>query len=188
MTMCLRWAAAAVLVTVAGWAQAQPLQTPSSGPAPNLVARAARELGVVTCLAAVDRLSSVAIAGSRNHDVLIDWDRAQPDSGPFFSLSGINFAGQSIAATITAIPDTNKGCTVAAERISVAPFTCQSIAEVELKGYTATPLLPTFTVYSSPQDPGSSVSLIDSPPSCLVIRRLVRYGWKDSAAASPTGR
>ena len=156
---------------------------PAAAPSePNLVAEAARSLGIAHCLPAINRLSALAIAGSRGHDVLVDWDRAQPDAGPFFSLIGINFAGQSLAATITAVPQGNSGCTVSAERISVAPYTCQSIADVELRGYSVTRLLPTFTVYTQAQDPGSSVSLIASPPGCLVIRRYVNYGWKDPAA------
>lgn len=160
---------------------------PNFAPAtpPNLVVEAARTLGVVKCLPAITRLSTVAIAGSRTHDVLVDWDRAKPDGGPFFSLVGVSFGQQSLAATITAVPQGDNGCTIAAERISVAPYTCQSIAQVELNGYTATQLLPTFTVYTQAQDPGASVTLIDNPPSCLVIRRHVQYGWTDPAARPP---
>ena len=55
-------------------------------------------------------------------------------------------------------------------------------------GYTATRLLPTFTVYTLAQDPGSSVSLIDSPPSCLVIRRYVQYHWKEPVGARAPSR
>jgi hypothetical protein len=175
------------MVWLAAGSAAAQVPPPSTGPGPNLVVQAARGLGVVTCLGAIDRLSSLAIAGSRDHDVLIDWDHGAPDVGPFFSLLGVNFGGQSLAATITAIPQGSNGCTVSAERISVAPFTCQSIADVELKGYTATRLLPTFTVYTVAQDPGSSVSLIDSPPSCLVIRRYVQFGWKDPGGPAPPG-
>ena len=181
MSTCLRrgiWAFFAAGLALAAAAQGVP---PTSPPGPNLVVEAARSLGVVNCLPAINRLSSLAVAGSRSHDVLVDWDKVQPDSGPFFSLIGINFAGQSLAATVTAVPQGN-GCTVSAERISVAPYTCQSIADVELRGYSMTRLLPTFTVYTQVQDPGSSVSLIDSPPGCLVIRRYVNYGWKDPGA------
>lgn len=70
-----------------------------------------------------------------------------------------------------------------AERISVAPFTCQSVAQQELVGYRQTQLLPNFAVYTDGKDPTSSVSLIDSPPGCLVIRRYVEFNWKDPAAA-----
>jgi hypothetical protein len=186
MKSCLRWLA--VCAAAASWNIAV-AQSASTAVAPaNLAAEAAHAVGVATCLPAITRLSALAVAGSQNHDVLLDWDHAQPDAGPFFSMLGISFGGQSVAATITAIPDVAKGCTVSAERISVAPFTCQSIADVELKGYTATRLLPTFTVYSLAQDPGSSVSLIDSPPSCLVIRRYVQYNWKEPVGARPPSR
>lgn len=166
---------AAVSSTVA----AQPRPAP-----PNLLDQAAQSVGVRQCLPAISRLSALAVGGGRGHDVLIDWDHARPDAGPFFSLIGVNYQNQSIAATVTAIPQPDGACTVAAERISVAPFTCASIAEIELKGYSVTRLLPTFTVYTQPVDPGASVSLIDSPPGCLVIRRHVQYGWREPVPAA----
>jgi hypothetical protein len=152
-------------------------QTSSTRPAENLLAQAARSVGVKQCLPVIERLSSLAVAGATAHDVLVDWDRAQPDAGPFFSMVGVSLGHQSLAATITTVPHGKDGCTVAAERILVAPYTCESIAGVELKGYAVSRLLPTFTVYTSPADPGASVSLIDSPPGCLIIRRHVQYGW-----------
>jgi hypothetical protein len=177
-------AALACLAAVAQPAAPQQPQQPR-----NLLADAARGVGVKQCLPAVTRLSSLVIAGSRGHDILLDWDHSKPDAGPFFSLLGLTYGAQSAAATITAIPQPNGECTVAAERVSVAPFTCESIAQVELKDYKATRLLPNFTVYTLATDPGASVSLIDSPPSCLVIRRHVQFNWKppaaDSVAPSP---
>jgi hypothetical protein len=173
-----------VLCCAPATAQVGPLRQgapPPAPPAASLAAEAARSVGVKQCLAAVTRLSALAVAGSRSHDVLIDWDRTAPDAGPFFSLLGLSYGQQSAAATITAVPSGNGECTVSAERISVAPFTCVSIADVELKGYTKSQLLPNFHVYSLPSDPGATVSLIDSPPSCLVIRRHVQYGWKAPA-------
>jgi hypothetical protein len=151
-------------------------------PQQNLLTEGAKSVGIKTCLPAISRLAAVAVAGSKSHDVIADWDRAKPDTGPFFSLLGVNYGNQSVAATITAVPQADGACTVTAERISVAPFTCQSIAQVELKGYTATALLPSFTVYTIASDPGASVSLIDSPPMCLVIRRHVQYNWTESQA------
>ena len=119
------------------------------------------------------------------HDVLLDWDRQRPDAGPLFSLIGLEFPNAGVAASITAVPDVaSNTCTVAAERISVAPFTCASIAQQELPGYQMTRLLPIYAVYTDPKEPTSSVSLIDSPPGCLIIRRFVEYNWKDPAATA----
>ena len=170
----------ALVLVCSAYAQSTPAQ-----PAVNLLSEAAKSVGVKQCLPAIERLAALAVAGARGHDVLIDWDRAQPDGGPFFSLVGVAHARQSLAATITAMPHGKDACTVSAERISVAPYTCESIASVELKGYNVSRLLPTFTVYTAPTDPGASVSLIDSPPGCLVIRRHVQYGWKEPGAAAP---
>ena len=174
----------AMAFALAGNATAETtFQRASAPPADNLLAQAARSVGVKQCLPAIERLSGLAVAGASAHDVLVDWDRAQPDAGAFFSLIGVNLGRQSLAATITAVPHAKGGCTVSAERISVAPYTCESIASVELKGYMASRLLPTFTVYTVKGDPGESVSLIDSPPGCLVIRRHVQYGWQEPGSA-----
>jgi hypothetical protein len=154
----------------------------------NLLAEAARSVGVKQCQPAINRLSALAITGTGAHDVLVDWDRAHPDKGPFFSLTGIEYAGASAAVSITAVPQDGGACSVSAERISIAPYSCKSIAETELKGYSATPLLPTFTVYVSPTEPGGSVSLVDSPPGCLIIRRYVQYNWTEQTKMSVPAR
>lgn len=147
--------------------------------------RAAASVGVQRCLPAISRLGGLAIQGSRSNDVLLDWDRKQPDAGPMFSLIGMEFPNAGMAASITAVPDaTGQACTIAAERISVAPFTCASIAQAELADHQMTRLLPIYAVYTDPKEEGSSVSLIDSPPGCLVIRRFVEYHWQDPNAAS----
>ncbi|WP_038218332.1 hypothetical protein [Xenophilus azovorans] len=173
------WSAMLVLAPAA-WAQ-QPAPAAS---AQDTLSRAAASVGVKRCLPAITRLARLNVQGSRAHDVLLDWDRQRPDAGPVFSLIGLEYPNAGMAASITAVPDAAAGtCTVAAERITVAPFTCASIAESELAGYRMTRLLPVYAVYTDPKEPGSSVSLIDSPPGCLVIRRFVEYNWKDPAAA-----
>ncbi|AMO93390.1 hypothetical protein CFter6_0665 [Collimonas fungivorans] len=154
----------------------------------NLLAEAARSVGIKQCQPAITRLSALAINGTGAHDVLVDWDRAHPDRGPFFSLTGIEYAGASAAVSITAVPQDGGACSVSAERISIAPYSCKSIADTELKGYSATPLLPTFTVYVSPAEPGGSVSLVDSPPGCLIIRRYVQYGWTEQTKMAAPAR
>lgn len=168
----------------AGGAFAQGVLVPQAPPpvAQDTLTRAATSVGIKRCLPAISRLSSLTVQGARSHDVLLDWDRKQPDVGPVFSLIGLEYPNAGVAASITAIPDPGGSCTVSAERISVAPYTCASIAQQELAGYQMTRLLPVFSVYTDPKEPTSSVSLIDSPPGCLVIRRFVEYSWKDPAA------
>ena len=165
-------------------AQVQPVspQLPAQaarGAALDTLTLAAKNVGVVRCLPAISRLSSLVVSGSTGNDVLVDWDRKSADTRPFFSLSGVEYKNASLAFSLTAVPDSQGGCSVAAERISVAPFTCSSIAQQELPGYSVNRLLATFTVYVSPQDPGASVTLIDSAPGCLIIRRHVEFDWKD---------
>ena len=161
------------------------LVAPTPPPAQDILTRAASSVGVKRCLPAISRLSGMTVQGARSHDVLLDWDRKQPDDGPVFSLIGLEYTNAGVAASITAIPESGGACTVSAERISVAPYTCASIAQQELVGYQMTKLLPIFSVYTDPKEPNSSVSLIDSPPGCLVIRRFVEYHWKNPAEAGP---
>lgn len=156
---------------------------PAPGAPLDALTAAATNVGVKRCLPAISRLSSLTVSGSTGNDVLVDWDRKNPDGGPFFSLSGVEYKNASLAFSLTAVPDAAGGCSVAAERISVAPFACRSIAQQELGGYRVTQLLATFTVYVDPRDPGASVTLIDSPPGCLIIRRHVEYDWKDPTKA-----
>ena len=171
--------------TVAGAAFAQGVLVPQAPPAQpqDTLTRAATSVGVKRCLPAITRLSTLTVQGSRSHDVLLDWDRKRPDGGPMFSLIGMEFPNAGVAASITAVPDDSGACTVSAERISVAPFTCASVGQQELSTYKMTRLLPNYTVYTDEKEPTSSVSLIDSPPGCLIIRRYVEYGWRDPAAA-----
>jgi hypothetical protein len=154
-------------------------------PKQDVLTRAAASIGVKRCLPAISRLSALTVQGSVSHDVLLDWDRKRPDSGPVFSLIGIEYPNAGVAGSITAIPDDTGACTVAAERISVAPISCSAVAQRELPGYKMTRLLPAFAVYTDDREPTSSVSLIDSPPGCLVIRRYVEFGWRDPAAGAP---
>jgi hypothetical protein len=161
---------------------AQNVPAPAAAPQEKLSA-AASSVGIKRCLPAIQRLSVLNLQGSRAHDLLLDWDRKRPDGGAMFSLMGIEYPDAGVATSITALPEADGSCTVAAERISVAPFTCASIAQQELAGYQMSKLLPIYAVYVDPKEPNSSVSLIDSPPGCLVIRRFVEYAWKNPTAA-----
>ena len=146
---------------------------------------AASSVGFKRCLPAVTRLSRLMLQGSPSHDLLLDWDPKRPDSGALFGFLGMEYPNGGAAASITTVPESDGSCTVAAERISLAPFTCESIAQQELKGYQVSRLLPVYAVYVDPREPTSSVSLIDSPPGCLVIRRFVEYAWRDPGAGRP---
>lgn len=173
----LAWAAASVAFAQGVLVPQAPLAAPQ-----DTLTRAAASVGVKRCLPAITRLSTLTVQGSRSHDVLLDWDRKRPDAGPMFSLIGMEFPNAGVAASITAIPDESGACTVSAERISVAPFTCASVGQQELGSYKMTRLLPNYAVYTDEKEPTSSVSLIDSPPGCLIIRRYVEYDWRDPAA------
>ncbi|WP_395348451.1 hypothetical protein [Variovorax sp. UC122_21] len=185
-SLLLRLLPCAAACTLTATAFAQGVLVPQAPPAPpqDVLTRAATSVGVERCLPAITRLLLADRAGQSQPRRAVDWDRKRPDSGPVFSLIGIEFPNAGVAGSITAIPDDSGACTVAAERISVAPFTCASIAQQELPNYRATRLLPVYTVYTDDKEPTSSVSLIDSPPGCLVIRRYVEYGWREPTAAA----
>ena len=144
----------------------------------NILEQAAKAIGVKKCQSALARLGGIATYGSSQQDILIDWDKKQVDTNPVFALLGADYPNGAVAVSVTAVPDDNgRSCSVLAERISVAPFTCESIAQAELVNQKVTALLPRFKVYTDPTDPDSTVSLMDSPPGCLIIRRYVKYHW-----------
>lgn len=157
-------------------AQGVPPPRPAQ-PVQNSLVAAATNVGIKRCRPALARLSGLALQGTRANDVLLDWDRRRPDTSPVFSLMGLEYTNGDAAMSITTIPEADGSCSVSAERISVAPFTCASVAQRELAGYRLTQLLRNFSVYSDGADPLSTVVLIDSPPSCLVIRRYVEFKW-----------
>lgn len=155
----------------------------------NALSEAARSLGVVRCLPALQRLSHASLSGATAHDIVVDWDRAAPDVAPFFGLMGVVVPGSGVHATsLLAAPDAAGGCNVLAERIAWAPKACASVRSEELSNHQAAPLLPGMQVLVHPSDAGSTVSLLDAGPGCLVIRRYVAYRWKEPALPSPAGQ
>lgn len=154
------------------------LAPPQPARVQNTLSAAATNVGLIACKPALERLSTLAINGTRNNDVLLDWDRKRPATSPVFAMIGLEYPNGGAAMSITTIPDGVGGCSVAAERVSSAPIACEALAGQELGGYRATRLLSNMTVYTDGKDPNSTVSLIDTPPGCLVIRRYVEFNWK----------
>lgn len=141
----------------------------------NALALAGAQVGIKQCLSALTALSALGIRDSSNNDVLLDWDRKRPATSPVFSLIGIEYPSDNAALSIAAVPEADGSCSVSAERISFAAQTCKRVAQQELQGYQAAQLLSRMMVYTNAREPGSSVSLIDSQPGCLVIRRYVKF-------------
>jgi hypothetical protein len=154
----------------------------AQAPAPEVpvVAQAARTLGIKRCLSAVTAVGQRVSQGATHSDVIADWDRAAPDAGAFFSLTGLEFGAQSAALSLTTVPDATGGCSVLAERISAAPIACPLVAQRELPGWQGHRLLASIMVYSNPASARETVTLVNSAPGCLVIRRQVQYGWPAS--------
>ena len=164
--------------------QSMPLQAAPAQRAPaqarpptNLLMQAGQTLGFHRCASALDQISARVLAGTRKHDIVLDWDRAHPDSGPFFSLTGMQFPAVSALLSLAIIPQENQSCAILVERISSAPIACHEVARSELAGYKATVLVQAVTVYTSPAHAHEVVTLVDTPPACLIVRRQVDYGW-----------
>jgi len=145
----------------------------------------ARVVGMNKCRPVLERLSPMVMRESQKQDVLVDRSPASSGEGPVFLLMGMQSPAGSAALSLSAVPEDDGSCSFAAERISMAPFTCDSVAKAELPGYRATRLLENFTVYTDPNDPAANVSMIDAPPGCIVIRRHVQFRWKPSAPPQP---
>jgi hypothetical protein len=171
-------------------AHAQSVLAPAaSAPEPrNPLVLAAGNVGVRQCLPALNALSAYGVRDARNSDVLLDWDHRKPNGAAVFSLLGLE--GQAAAGnavmSVAAVPEADGSCSASAERISVEPRSCKAVADKELRGFHATQLLPQMTVYSKQEDPGSTISLVETSGSCLVVRRFVKYSaaWTASGAAS----
>lgn len=166
------------------------LAADAAAPEPrNPLALAAGGVGVRQCLPALTALSAFGVRDARKSDVLLDWEHRKPNGAAVFSLLGIERDKDNAAMSIVAVPEADGSCSASAERIEVQPRTCKEVAQKELRGMNATQLLPQMTVYSSPQQPGSTVSLIDTSRQCLVIRRYVKYsGIWTSTGAADTGK
>jgi hypothetical protein len=171
--------AAVAFCTASMFAPAASAQNVLSAPTPvgptNSMAAAVANIGIKQCRPQLTALSTLGVQGTTNNDLLLDWDRKRVSNSPVFSLIGLQYESTTAAMSITAVPEADGSCSVSAERISVAPVACRTVAGQELQGYRATPLLGHMTVYTDSKDAGSSVSLIDSPPGCLVIRRYVAF-------------
>jgi hypothetical protein len=177
------------IVLIVGAASAQSVLAPAaSAPEPrNPLALAASGAGVRQCLPALTALSEYGVRSASNSDVLLDWDHRRPNGAAVFSLLGLEGAGGSATMSIVAVPEPDGSCTAAAERIAVESKSCREVAQAELRNFHATQLLPQMTVYSTPQEPGSTVSLIPAAKGCLVIRRYVKYSaaWTSTGVAGP---
>jgi hypothetical protein len=190
-----RWRARAMwtctmLACLSGPSLAQPLPvSPGSATAVNpgtppptmeapatVLAQAAQKVGVRRCYQAINVVSSRTFLNTERTDVVLDWDRQDPDSAPFFSLAGLEYGQNSAVLSLTTTPVPNGGCAILAERISSAPMPCKDVARSELGGYHANTLVKLVTVYTTPGRSRETVTLIDAPPSCVIVRRQVQFG------------
>ncbi|WP_322009715.1 hypothetical protein [Paraburkholderia sp. J12] len=146
-------------------------------PAPTVLAKAAGVVGIQRCYRAVDQVSSRLFEHAQRADVVLDWDRGNPDREPFFSLSGLEYGNTSAVVSLTTVPGSTGGCTILAERISSEPISCKEVARSELRGYQGTVLVKAISVYTAPGRPRETVTLVDTPPACLIIRRQVQFRW-----------
>ncbi|KUY59004.1 hypothetical protein WS45_10855 [Burkholderia sp. RF2-non_BP3] len=169
-------ALAALGGAIAALAQPVPAVPPAAVPV-TVLAHAAQEIGIRRCYDAVAQVSARVFDHAHRADVLLDWQRTNPDIGPFFSMSGIEFPTSSALLSLVTVPGVTGGCSVLAERISSAPLSCAQVARTELIGYHATPLVKSVMVYTDSSHPRETVVLVDTPPSCLILRRQVQFQW-----------
>lgn len=158
-------------------AEPESMLPPANPPTATVLAKAAQAVGIRRCYAAVDQVSSRMFANTRHADVALDWDRGDPDNEPLFALSGLEYPNASAVLSLTTVPASGGGCTILVERISSSAQSCREFARSELPGYRATPLVKAVTVYTEPSRPRETVTLVDTPPACVVVRRQVQYRW-----------
>ncbi|WP_063552346.1 hypothetical protein [Burkholderia territorii] len=178
--MAINGAAAYLAAALAGCGAMVSVGAMAQGISPsaaNLFAQSARTVGVRRCYAAVDQVSSRMLAGTRRADVALDWDRRDPDGEPFFAIAGLEYPDASAVLSLTTVPEATGGCTILVERMSSAPLSCKAVAASELHDYKGTLLVKAVTVYVNPNRLRETVTLVDTPPACLIIRRQVQFRW-----------
>ena len=171
-----------VLVLVAGGRLGWPVKAQPNAPAGEpLVASASRQIGVRRCLAAIDSVSRRVTQGATRQDIMMDWDRARPDVGPLFALTGMSDGRRKALFTLAAAPTPEGGCSLMAERIGVEKVTCQNFAATELSGYQSSALIDGISVYYSRARPGETFTLTNAGTNCLVVRRQPAFNTRGTA-------
>jgi hypothetical protein len=177
-----------ILLVVAAASSSEPAQSQSVSHGMALpltvLARAAQAIGIRQCYSAIAEVSSRVSANSQRQDVVLDWDRSNPDKAPFFSMTGFNNRDVSTLLSLTTIPDNVGKCVVFAEQISVSPTSCGNVADAALLGYQGKRLVPFVTVYTIASRPRETVTLVDTAGACLVVRRQVEFQWPADTARS----
>lgn len=146
-------------------------------PAEPVLQAAARTIGIRRCLNAVSAVAQRASLGATQQDLLVDWDRAAPDAGPFFALTALGDGTRRAALSVSAVPAPDGGCAIKVERISAASQSCAQLAEAELADHASVPLIEGVRVYQNQRVPGETYMLVANSPGCLVIRRQVAMKW-----------
>ncbi|EDT37582.1 hypothetical protein BamMEX5DRAFT_6643 [Burkholderia ambifaria MEX-5] len=95
-------------------------------------------------------------------------------------MAGLEYPSSSAVLSLTTVPAPAGGCTILVERVSSAPLSCKAVAAAQLRNYKATPLVKAVAVYTHPDRPRETVTLVDTPPACLIVRRQVRFRWGTS--------
>lgn len=158
--------------------RASQAQTASSSiSAPPTLSLAAQAIGIKRCFAAIDATARRATKGATRQDILIDWYRLSPDTGPSFSMTGMEFNNEPVVLSLAAMPTGNNQCTVFAEQITTSRLACPAFAAAELAGYAANSLLPSISVYVHPNRPAETISLVSAKSGCLMIRRQATFDW-----------
>ena len=173
-----------------GWAAlgSPPAFAQSAAPTPTgapdrlqtVLGQAAQAVGIRRCQAAVEQVAAPMFAQTKRVDIAVDWDHGDPDNEPFFTLSGLEYQDASAVMSLTTVPSATGGCSILVERISSAPMPCKEVARATLAGYRSTSLVRAVTIYVNPARLAETVTLIDSPASCMIIRRQTRFHWVTS--------
>lgn len=138
---------------------------------PNLLASALAQAGVRRCAPEMVRIAALNLPGSRQHDLLLDWNRSVPDQHPVSAMLLVEFSDMNATLSLHGQPQPDGGCHVLAERTVHGPVPCEEIARRELAGQQATQLLPRTVVFRRPDDPSTLTILRQQPDGCTSISR-----------------
>lgn len=162
---------AALVAVVLLWGLSPAAHSEQNEPKKPLVAMAAEKLGVKACLPAISQVAEKNSVGADEQNIVVDWNRKTPDKSPFFSMTALGAGASHAILTIVAMPLGNKNCALMVQRVFSSSDSCSLIAQRDLSSYVGGKLIEGVLVFSNPNQPEETYTLMQNSQNCTVIFR-----------------
>lgn len=149
-----------------------------ASPEAPLVALAAKKIGVKACLEAITKVATDNMVGAVDQDIVINWNKKDPNGEPFFSLTALGAGEQRAILSITAIPlAQHKGCALMVQRVFTSTQLCSDIANNQLSTFVGGSLIKGVFVYQDPENREETYTLMQNSNNCTIIFRREIPKW-----------